>query len=283
MNEINQRVQQFIAELSSAEKKLAAFLQQPQNLPENLTISSLAQASKVSTATISRFAKSLGYANFAALRVALISEAQQQGSLFEEVEATDDALTVAQKVFAANQHSLASTLALLDQSDLEKAVQLLTAARKVSFFGLGGSNIVAADAYHKFMRTPLEVSFNADYHLQLMQAARLQAVDCAVVISHTGRDEQLLQLVQQLRTNHVPMIVLTSFGKSALAQKSAVTFISMADESKYRSEALAAMLAQISIMDTLFLLVSLALPTATQATFEQIRQVIGQTRRGSIN
>lgn len=280
MNEISQRVQQFAAELSSAEKKLATFLQQSQNLSDNLTISSLAQASKVSTATVSRFAKSLGYANFAALRVALISEVQRNGALFEEVEANDDALTVAHKVFAANQHSLSSTLALLDQGDLEQAVKLLTAARKVSFFGLGGSNVVAADAYHKFMRTPLDVNFNTDFHLQLMQAARLQAQDCAVVISHTGRDEQVLQLVHQLQAHQVPLIVLTSFAKSPLAQKSTVTFISMADESKYRSEALSSMLAQISIMDTLFLLVSLALPAKTQVTFNQIRQVIGQTRRG---
>ncbi|MFC6171439.1 MurR/RpiR family transcriptional regulator [Loigolactobacillus jiayinensis] len=279
MNEITQRIQQFTAELSSAEQKLAVFLQQPQNLPDNLTIGSLAQASQVSPATVSRFAKSLGYANFAALRVALTSEAQQQKPLFQEVEATDDALTVAHKVFAANQHSLSSTLALLRQADLEQAVNLLTAARQVGFFGLGGSNIVAADAYHKFMRTPLTVSFNADFHLQLMQAARLQATDCAVVISHTGRDEQVLQLVKQLQANQVPIVVVTSFGKAPLAQYSAVTFVSLADESKYRSEALSSMLAQSSIIDTLFLLVSLALPKATQATFEQIRQVIGSTRR----
>jgi DNA-binding MurR/RpiR family transcriptional regulator len=90
----------------------------------------------------------------------------------------------------------------------------------------------------------------------------------------------VLQLVHQLQAHQVPLIVLTSFAKSPLAQKSTVTFISMADESKYRSEALSSMLAQISIMDTLFLLVSLALPAKTQVIFNQIRQVIGQTRRG---
>lgn len=278
MNEIQQRLQRFGPELSGAEKKLARFLQQANQLPANITISKLAQLSHVSAATISRFAKSLGYANFAALRVALVSNEKYRTSLFEEVKATDDTLTVAQKIFAANQHSLADTLALLTKKELETAVAYLTQAYQVSFFGLGGSNIVAADAYHKFMRTPLDVRFNSDFHLQLMQAARMQAEDCAILISHTGRDAQILQLAQQLVANQVPLIVITSFAKSPLAQHSSVTLVSLSDESKYRSEALSSMLAQISIMDTLFLLVSLSLPQKTQVSFRKIRQVISQTR-----
>ncbi|MCK7479905.1 MAG: hypothetical protein M0C28_23395 [Candidatus Moduliflexus flocculans] len=41
----------------------------------------------------------------------------------------------------------------LDPKAIEKAADLLTGARFVLFLGLGGSAIVAQDAYHKLMRT----------------------------------------------------------------------------------------------------------------------------------
>ncbi|WP_243674065.1 hypothetical protein [Lentilactobacillus kisonensis] len=64
---------------------------------------------------------------------------------------------------------------------------------------MGGSNIVALDAYHKFLRVPLNVLHDSEYHMALMQSTRLNHTDCAVVISHTGNDSDTLLLADSLK------------------------------------------------------------------------------------
>ncbi|KLD56766.1 RpiR family transcriptional regulator, partial [Lactiplantibacillus plantarum] len=62
------------------------------------------------------------------------------------------------------------------------------------------------------------------YDMQLMQAAQMNASDVAVVISHTGRNQQTLQVLATLTSQSVPVIALTSFGNSPLAKDSTVAF-----------------------------------------------------------
>lgn len=187
MDNFAARLQMNRERLSVKELQLAAFLQAHQQRASSLTISALSTAAGVSTATVSRFAKNLGYVNYAGLRVALGQAPVNGASLFEEIDPGESPLAMADKVFAANINALQATVNSLDATSLATAVDLLLGARFIDLYGLGGSNIVALDGYHKFLRTPLEVRYAADYHMQLMAATRLTKRDVAVLISTPGR------------------------------------------------------------------------------------------------
>lgn len=279
MDNFAARLQMNRERLSAKELQLAAFLQAHQQRASSLTISALSTAAGVSTATVSRFAKNLGYVNYAGLRVALGQAPVNGASLFEEIDPAESPLAMADKVFAANINALQATVNSLDATSLATAVDLLLGARFIDLYGLGGSNIVALDGYHKFLRTPLEVRYAADYHMQLMAATRLTKRDVAVLISHTGEDKDALALAQICHDRGAKLIVITGSAHSALAKLANVLLVSVAEETAYRSEALHAMIAQITLVDMLFTLTSVRTGQQGAKVLAAMRDTIGQTRQ----
>src|SRR6185436_11401566 len=71
-----------------------------------------------------------------------------------------------------------------------RAIEVLAEAarhgRRIEFYGVGNSGIVAQDAQHKFFRLGVHTAASSDGHVQVMSATMLKAGDCAVVISNSG-------------------------------------------------------------------------------------------------
>ncbi|MFR5525310.1 MAG: SIS domain-containing protein [[Clostridium] innocuum] len=55
--------------------------------------------------------------------------------------------------------------------------------------------------------------------MQLMYAGRLSEKDCALIVSHTGRNKDVLRIVDILKEHGVPIISVTSNAASPLAGK----------------------------------------------------------------
>ncbi|XKL58860.1 SIS domain-containing protein [Levilactobacillus brevis] len=141
--------------------------------------------------------------------------------------------------------------------------------------------MAALDGYHKFLRTALSVTYYPDFDIQLMQAARLSDQDCAVVISHSGRNSETLQVVEELQRNDVSIIAITSYSGSPLAQAADVTFLSLTDEVNYRSEGMYSLISQLAILDTLFMMTVLRVSSRTGNVMTKVHDVIEQTRHDS--
>lgn len=264
--------------LSVTELSLAHFITAHQKEASQLSISKLSKRTEISIATISRFAKKLGYANFQSMRVALAKDTSTPAQLFEEISPDDSTLAMAQKVFTSNIEALKMTRINLDSDDLNQAVDLIVGCKRLGIYGLGASNIVALDGYHKFLRTAINVFYSADYHMQLMSITPLLPEDAAIIISHSGEDADALALAQIAHDNHVPLIVITSAPTSHLARLADVYLVSVADEARYRTEALHALIAQMSIMDALFMISAVKTNNQSALLIEEIRHQIKQTR-----
>ncbi|ERL65356.1 MurR/RpiR family transcriptional regulator [Schleiferilactobacillus shenzhenensis] len=279
MTQFALQLQTYKPRLRGQEKRLADYLLAHQRAASELSIGQLAAATGVSAATISRFAKALGYDNFQALRLAL-AQAPAAGDppLFQEFSPDDDIATQARKIFAANIDALQATSENLDPAALAAAVKMITGARQLGLYGLGASNLVALDGYHKFLRTALPVAYAADFHMQLMSITHLTKRDAAVVISHSGEDRDALALTAIASQHHVPLIVITGAPHSTVAKQAAVVLVAVAEESQYRPEALHALIAEMTLMDTLFMLSALRTGSQTAPLYQEIRAVIDQTR-----
>jgi RpiR family carbohydrate utilization transcriptional regulator len=90
-------------------------------------------------------------------------------------------------------------------------------ARRVEFYGVGNSGIVAQDAQHKFFRLGVMAIAHSDGHVQVMSATMLKAGDCAVVISGSGRSRDLIDCAEIVRRKGATLIVITA-SDSPLAQ-----------------------------------------------------------------
>ncbi len=195
-------------------------------------------------------------------------------SIHENIQKNDNELTMAQKVFDSNISTLTDTRKLLKEEDLKQAANMIGSSQRLFLFGVGGSEIVATDAYHKFLRTSISVFHSTDYHIQLMEVSLLTKDDCAIIISHTGRSEETIYIAESAKETGAKIIVVTSQANSPLAKLGDIVFISISEETEFRSEALASRIAQLSIIDSLYVILRFFNQKKSQDSISKVRRVI---------
>ena len=244
-----------------------------------MTISEIAKELGFADSTIFQFTRKLGYKSFRDFRNDLLfEEYDPEISIHENIKPNDMPLLMAQKVFESSSKSLNDTYSIINEKDLTKAATLLLNSKLVSFFGLGGSNVVAYDAYHKFLRSPLKVQYSEDYHIQLMQASLLNKNDTALLITHTGLTKEILKIGNIARSNGANVITITSYVSNEIAKLSDVIFTSVSEEPGYRSESLSSRIAQLAIIDSLFTIVMFNDEKKSTKSLYKIRNVINTTK-----
>jgi|TARA_B100001094_G_scaffold304654_1_gene333802 RpiR family carbohydrate utilization transcriptional regulator len=194
------RITENQATLRKSETKVATFVLANANEVIKMRIVDLASRSGVSEPTVIRFCKALGFDGFQSFKLQL---AQQLGlgSVYTQF-AVDDKDTVADlrnKVFDTTVGSLLTVRDDINPDVLEQAINTISNARRVEFYGFGASGSVAADAQHKFFRLQLSTAAYTDPHIQHMSAISLGKNDVVVAISQSGETQALLQSVNLAR------------------------------------------------------------------------------------
>ncbi|SER34648.1 transcriptional regulator, RpiR family [Gracilibacillus ureilyticus] len=260
---------------SVTERKIADYIiKHPQNIIHS-SINQVAEDLNVAESTVFRFCKRIGYKGYQAMKIALASEViSSEDNIHEKVEQGDMIETVASKVFQSHIQSLKDTLEIIDEEKLQLAVGMLTAARSVQFFGSGGSSIVALDGYHKFIRTGLQVQAVQDTHMQLMAAAQLTSEDCAILISHSGASKDIIHILNILRKSNVKTIAITNFAKSTLSESVNIALYTSSEETSYRTEAFSSRVAQLTLIDVLYVNILMKLGEKGQTALEKMREAL---------
>ena len=178
--------------LPPAEQRVAKVLLADPRSFATLPVSELAARSSVSKPTVVRFCRSVGYDGLADFKRKLA------GSVNEGVpfvhRAVDDDDKAGDLVVKLVDNAVAALLryrnAAASQS-VERAIVALAEAgrqadqgRRIEFYGVGNSGIVAQDAQHKFFRLGVTATAVSDGHVQVMSATMLRPGDCAVIISN---------------------------------------------------------------------------------------------------
>lgn len=276
---ITLKIKSIYRDLSKKEAAIADFLLEDPKKVSRMTINEISSALGLADSTVFQFTRKLGYRGFRDFRNDLLTEEfDPEISIHENIKRTDHALEMAQKVFESTIQSLQSTSALLRKEDLERASQLIIDASRLFFFGVGGSNVVCYDAYHKFLRSPVPCQFAIDFHIQLMQASLLKPDDCALIVTHTGLTRETMKIAEIAREKEASIIVLTSYPLSPLAKLADAVLISLSEETGYRSESLSSRIAQLAIIDSLFTIIMFEDEKKTKETLHAIRRVINETK-----
>lgn len=266
-------------ELSPKEIILANYILKNPKSASKMTINEIASELMMANSTVFQFTRKLGYKGFRDFRNDLLTEEFDPSiSIQEELEEGDDSLSVAKKIFYSSIRTLYDTASLLDFESLEKASKLMMQSVNVSFFGLGGSNVVANDAYHKFLRSPIHCQYATDFHVQLMQASRLNFSDCAIIISHSGITKDAKMIAEEVKNHEAKLIVITSDPLTKLADMADVVLVSSSEETEYRTEPLASRLAQITLLDSLLTIVMFKEKEKSQDSLYRIRGVLNKTK-----
>lgn len=265
-------------QLSKSDQKIADYVLSQADGARTLTIQTIADNVGLSTATVSRFVKRIGFNSFREFSLSLTMPTQSSDTFFGEIESQDGTTEIVHKVFSGARNALDATYSLISEETWQTALEWLITGNKIGLFGIGGSAIVALDGYHKLLRTPLDVEQHPDYDVQLMQAVRMKKGDVGIVISHSGRNHDTLKIARQLKQNNVKLIAITAHVHSELAKLADLVMASSAEEVNMRSESMSSLLAQITIMDSLFTLVGVKMGDKTLSIVDNMREAIEGTR-----
>ena len=243
--------------LTTAEKKAADYVIIHQRDTQYMSISELAEACGVAEATISRFAKRLGYKGYNAFKLAvansIASRATAAGSpLSGEVLAEDSVSDMCQKLFAAEVDAMEQTLGLLRPEAVTAAGDLLVNARKVLCMGQGGSMVIAEEAAHMFSTVFGKYFAICDSHMQTIAAAQMGPGDVILYISYSGATRDLLEIAQLARERGADVILISRFPKSPGAALASVVLQCGTNESTLQMGSVAARVAMIFVLDVLF-------------------------------
>ena len=244
------RIADNLPDLRKSEAKVANFVLENARDVINLRIADLASRSEVSEPTVIRFCRAIGFDGFQSFKLQL---AQQLGAGMYTQFDVDDTDTVADligKVFDTTVGSLITVRDELDPASLEKAINLLSAARRVEFYGFGASGSVASDAQHKFFRLQLSAAAYTDPHIQHMSAISLGKEDVVVAISQSGKTRALLESVRLAREAGATVIGITPQA-TPLAERCSIPIYVNMEEDHQTVSPVSSRIAHLVVIDVL--------------------------------
>lgn len=255
IRKIGPAIRMKMPELSDTEKEMAMYLLRLGAEIESCRISDIADKFGVSDAAIVKMAKKLDFHGFKQLKDELLQYYRLPNSeLFSEINLEDDAKGIVDTVFNNSIHAIHETRVMLDLEALEKASLYIVEKKHRCFFGVGGSATLAADASHKFLRIGIRCETASDPHLMMMSAAILDSDGVVLAISHTGQTSAVLDAVRVAKRNGAVVVALTSYPYSSLAKEADAVLCSTSMSSPWTGENAAARIAQLNILDALFIL-----------------------------
>jgi RpiR family transcriptional regulator, carbohydrate utilization regulator len=212
-----ERIHAALPALPPAEQRVAKLVLADARSFASLPISELADRSHVSKPTVVRFCRSVGYDGLADFKLKLAGSVNEGVPFVHRAVDEDD--KPGDIIVKVIDNAVSALLAYRNDAAghaFERAIEALSTAgrsgRRIEFYGVGNSGIVALDAQHKFFRLGVIAAAVADGHVQVMSATMLQPGDCAVIISNSGRSRDLLDAAEIARRKGATTIVITASG-----------------------------------------------------------------------
>ena len=242
--------------MSGAERVIAEYLLEHPEEAMTLSIHKLAEKTFSSPSTIVRMCNRIGFSGYREFRRNVTYELALRERVREEeykdVTYLDSVGDIIEKITYKNMMTLEDTKNLLDENVVKQCVELLCSCRMVLLFGMGASLLVAQDAYLKFLRINKLCVINSDWHAQLLQARNATPEDCAIVLSYSGETVEVVECMKALRENNTPIISITRCSASTVVNLSDYTLYTAANETIFRSGAMASRISQLNIIDILY-------------------------------
>lgn len=217
-----ERIRQMRDALTPAERRVADLaLNHPRSII-NDPIVDIARKADVSQPTVIRFCRSLGCQGLSDFKLKLATGLTGTIPMsHSQVHLGDTATDFGAKVLDNTVSSIMQLREHLNFEHVEQAIEILNSARRIEFYGLGNSNIVAQDAHYKFFRFGIPTIAYGDLYMQAASAALLGDGDVIVAVSKSGRAPELLRVLDVAMQAGAKVIAITS-SNTPLAKRATV-------------------------------------------------------------
>ncbi|UAL51487.1 MurR/RpiR family transcriptional regulator [Bacillus sp. CMF21] len=213
------RLSQRRDQLSQLEKQVLDYILINPNFVVQSNVNDLAKELFVSTATISRTCKQLGYEGFQDLKYTL-SKYVDHDKDDENIISSNTILTQIDRV----KKEMEQTLQNLNEEKIQKAAAYIKESNYVEFFGVGASLPTCVEAARKLTFSGRICSAREDWDELRCVANSLSENDLAILVSYSGETLHILEFANILKEKNVKTIAVVGRRNSRLEQEVDLTF-----------------------------------------------------------
>jgi len=265
--------------LSEVEKKIADFILNQHESVIYMTVAQISKKIEVADSSIIRFCQKLGFNGFTQLKINIAKNIKKyEEPIPSDIVEGDDPYTVTKKVFASSSQALKDTLEVLDKNELSRAIEAITTAKRIEFYGVGTSASIAEDAYYRFMRIGYPAYVATDPFISTVSASMLDNECVAVGISHSGRTIDIIETLKIAKSKGAKTICITSFIESPITKVADIKLITATSETRFRKEATASRIAQIALLDSLHACAVLRKYDTAVSKMQEVSEILNQMR-----
>lgn len=212
--------------LSDAQNKVMQFFYKQRSQIKNMNITDIAKQTYVSTTTVIRLAKKLGYHGFEDFKDDFLKEIDYLDSHFHHIDANfpfdcdDNIQRIASKITQLSIETMQDTFSLIEHDSLMQAVLALQKAKHIHLAAISYSLLLGQMFRLDMMRIGRNVNICDINGEELFMESVVEKEDCVIFISYSGQIEKLCLLAQKVKQKGATVIAITSIGDNLLKKYS---------------------------------------------------------------
>lgn len=270
-------LRQRLPNLRPAEQRVARAVLDNPRIAIDSTITELAKACETSPATVVRLCVGVGFSGYPEFRIEVARAAsreqaeQDRFSIHDaDIDPRDSLEEVVSKIAFQEARTIEQTARSLDLTALAAVADAVVAATRIDIYGNGSSGLTGQDLQQKLHRIGLVASCWSDPHLALTSAALLAPGSLAIGISHSGLTLETNHVLQVAHKAGATTVVVTNFPDSPLTEHADLVLTTAARETRFRSGAMSSRIAQLALVDFLFVRIA-------QRRYDQLADSLAKT------
>jgi DNA-binding MurR/RpiR family transcriptional regulator len=186
-----------------------------------------------------------------------------------DIAPDDDAATITKKIAYADARAVTDTANHLEIATLVQVTEALAKAGRIDIYGVGASGFVALDLQMKLQRIGRPAFAWPDPHMAISSASLRGGGDVAIGLSHTGTTVDTIDVLREARSHGALTVAVTNFPWSPITEVADLVLLTAARETAFRTGAMTSRIAQLTVVDCLFVTLAQQDLPGTQVALER--------------
>lgn len=226
-----------IEQFSDSEQQVIRYLLNSPETILNYSVKELAKACYTSSSTVTRLINKLndnkGFTHFKATFFSEINTAASfSTNALKEFSSGENAYSIINKVASIETQTIEQTRQSINYEEFVQIATLMNRCTQIEFFGFDNNLNIAKNSLYRMMAVGKQVVIHDGTNAQFYQALTSHSGSAAIVVSRTGENRKVTDLLQILGDRNVPRIVLTP-SKSSSVGKLSDYFIQVINDLNY--------------------------------------------------
>ena len=267
-------IKENMSSFSKGQKLIANFILESYDKAAFMTACKLGKTVNVSESTVVRFAAELGYDGYPSMQKALQEMIRNKLTSVQRIEVSNDRIgdqDIMSMVMQSDIEKIRMTLEETDRASFEKAVEAITAAKRIYILG-----VRSASALANFKSFYFTYIFDYVVHVDTTsisevfeQVMRIEPGDVLIGLSFPRYSKRTVKAMKYAVKQGAQVVAITDSETSPLAGIADVSLFAKSDMASFVDS----LVAPLSLVNALIVAVSRKMNDQLEATFSKLEQI----------